>query len=33
VVLVTEQTRHWCHVQTGSGEQGWVYLLMVEVSR
>jgi len=32
-VMVTEQTRHWCHVQTGSGEQGWVYRLMVEVSR
>ena len=32
-VMVMEQTRHWCHVQTGNGEQGWVYRLMVEVSR
>jgi hypothetical protein len=32
-VMVMEQTQHWCHVQTGSGEQGWVYRLMVEVPR
>jgi hypothetical protein len=30
-VTVTEQTRHWYRVQTGSGERGWVYRLMVEV--
>jgi len=32
-VMVMEQTHHWCHVQTGNGEKGWVYRLMVEVSR
>jgi hypothetical protein len=32
-VTVIEQTRHWYRVQTGSGEQGWVYRLMVEVSQ
>jgi cell division protein FtsB len=30
-VMVMEQTQHWYRVQTGSGEQGWVYRLMVEV--
>ena len=32
-VTVMEQTQHWYRVQTGSGEQGWVYRLMVEVPR
>ena len=33
VVTVVEQTQHWYRIQTGTGDQGWVYRLMVEVSR
>ncbi len=30
-VTVIQQTEGWCSVKTGSGEQGWVYRLMLEV--
>ncbi len=30
-ITVMRQTQHWYQVQTGNGEQGWVYRLMVDV--
>ena len=33
VVTVIERTKNWYRVQIGSGDQGWVYRLMVEVAQ
>ncbi|MDP9160863.1 MAG: SH3 domain-containing protein [Acidobacteriota bacterium] len=32
-VTVLLQTQNWCRVQTASGERGWIYRLMLEVSQ